>query len=184
MIRFAALLIFAVSLSIEISGQKIQSRKSQETMTVRRLPKQFEISLTKSFGSGPCFEYRTIISRSGIVNIRCVEGLLKDKEFSKPIAGKLVAHVVATIYEVDYFGLRNSLVDEKDGCHGIVSNHPWIKFSIRLNAQKSTVTHYLGCLNGSPRTNRELRRIHRLEKVIEDVASLEKFKNSLESFEK
>ena len=70
-------------------------------------------------------------------------------------------------------GLRSSYIDEKDGCRGIVSDYPWMTISVAINGKKTrAIKHYLGCISGTARFNRELAKLKRLESRIPEILSI------------
>lgn len=138
------------------------------------------ILLERSECYGTCPSYKVKIFGNGKLIYEGVRYVKIKGKISTEVTTKQFQELMAEIIKAGYFSLRNSYADGKDGCTAMSSDDSWAFISIQINKRKKSVKHYLGCLGGNNKFDRELQRLSELEKRIDEIVKIEHWVGTVE----
>lgn len=128
---------------------------------------------TECYGVCPKYSVKIFTDRSLIyegINFVKIKGKV-NSEISKDQFQQLITE----IKKANYFSLRNSYSDEKDGCKALSSDSPWVYTTIQIAARKKSVAHYLGCVGGNNKFDKELKILTKLEDKIDEIIGIDQW---------
>jgi len=109
------------------------------------VPKDTVITLERSQCFGTCPSYKLTVYGDGRVvyegrKFVKVEGTVNDT-----VTQEQLKQLVAEFERADYFSLRDSYSDARDGCPAYWTDNPSANTSLELGGKKKTIWHYYGC---------------------------------------
>ena len=160
----AALIIFVIG--VTCGGLWMKHRySSKNSQTNPSIPSDTLITLERTGCYGPCPTYTVVISADGRVifsgtyfaKVNGSNQFKKSGVIESNISDQQLRELIAEFNRANYFSLRDSYRDARDGCPDHLTDMSSAYTSIQINGRKKSVEHYLGCRydgsNGAPYPN-------------------------------
>jgi uncharacterized protein DUF6438 len=144
--------------------------RSQESHPAAQIPRDSLITLERTICYGMCPSYKLRISADGAVVFEGRRFVKTVGTAQSAISQDQLRELLAKFEKLDYFNLRNRYEGPRDGCEGLVTDHPSALTSITTNGKTKSVRHYYGC-----RGVEVLDELTKLEQAIDDAVNSEQW---------
>jgi len=111
----------------------------------QQIPQDTLITLERTVCYGFCPNYKLTISADGAVVFEGRRFVKKIGTVQSTISQEKLRELINKFEKIAYFQLRNRYEHTRDGCEGVVTDHPSANTSIRINGKSKSVRHYYGC---------------------------------------
>lgn len=162
--RINRLVLCALSMTLFVFAYATTFQTS--TAAAQQIPQDTLITLERTVCYGMCPSYRLTISADGGVVFEGRRFVKTVGTAQSTISKEKLRELIDRFEKINYFRLRNRYEDNRDGCEGVVTDHPSANTSIRINGTSKSVRHYLGC-----RGVEVLDDLIKLEQAIDDAVN-------------
>lgn len=108
------------------------------------VPTQFTIRVEGGGCYGECPDYAVTVNESGALTFSGAQCTAKPGTFSKQIGAAQPSKIAQAIATSRYGSLRDSYVDEADGC-AVWTDSPSVSVTIEVDGRRKQIERYLGC---------------------------------------
>ncbi len=126
--------------------------EAQSLLRNGEIPKDLLITLERTVCYGSCPAYKLSIDFNGNVGFNGGNFTKKRGKAAGKISQNQIKDMIAEFEKSDFFNLRDSYEEARDGCTEFETDNPSEIISIQINGKKKRISHYFGCLkvDGNP----------------------------------
>lgn len=161
LISYCMMIIFSTALSVSASGF---------------VDDGFPFLVIEQEGCyGNCPVYRLSIFDTGKFTFEGIRYVKQSGVIHSTATSRQLQQVKAEVKKAKLHSLNPSYAVEADGCRGDVSDLSWTIFNVRMGKAAKTVRRYWGCRPANRSVNRDLLRLNRLERRVEEILGIRKW---------
>jgi Domain of unknown function (DUF6438) len=123
---------------------------AQSLLQSGEIPTDLKVTLERTICFGNCVPYKLSIDSEGKVIFEGFDKTKSEVTAEGKITHQQVKELIKEFEKADFFELKDSYQDEKDGCTWLVTDHPSEIISIQINGKTKKINHYFGCGAGTP----------------------------------
>ena len=155
-----------------IKPSRVDSNKSRIT---KKNNADTIITLKRGKCYGTCPVYKVEIHGNGKLIYEGINYVKLEGQVTAELTKEQLHELISEINKAKYFTLRNSYVNERDGCTSIVSDRSWVYTTIQIKRRRKSIKHYVGCHEGSNQFSLDLQRLKRLEDKIDEIIKIDQW---------
>lgn len=139
--------------------------KGTDAPTIRK----FVVKLEQTECYGRCPSYRITLEGSGRLTFEGISNVRRIGKVVQAVSTADLRDLVRVIRSLRYFELRDTYINEADGCTSMSSDASSVLTSLQISGKRKDIRHYLGCVYGTKRFNLELARLTQIENAVRDL---------------
>ena len=113
--------------------------RSRSTKSGKRIEAFDELSIERTPCYGLCPTYRITISRTGEVQYEGIAHVAVKGAASAQLGDAELQQLISAVNDADFFALRDSYVDELDGCPTVWTDNASVIITVKAVGQRKTI---------------------------------------------